>query len=118
MFQGEKMRPSSNAPAKVSRKASSQGAWISRNDSTPTAIDAEINATLSRDRGDSATTTKKKPTAAPGGAPPYFTTKAGSPRPKPNPRKDRPDITIKRQRPARTINTGPRRGSRVRRFEE
>src|SRR6202035_4243599 len=67
---------------------------------------------------DAATETKKKPPAPQSSEPPYFTTKAGSPRPKPNPRKDRPDIIIKRQSQARTINTGPRKGSRVRRFED
>src|SRR5450631_3447007 len=95
------MRPSSSAPASVSRKASSQGAWTSRNSSTATAIAAAISATRARDRFGAASVTRKNTIVPHSMEPPYFTTRAGSPTPSPNLRKPRPHTMVKMQSEAR-----------------
>ena len=103
MSHGEKMRPSNNAPASVSRNESSQGKCTSRNSSTPMAITAEIDAICRRGRRDAAIATRKNSIVAHSTEPPYLTNRPGSPRLNPNLRRLRPRIMIARQRPMRAI---------------
>ena len=70
-------------------------------------MEAEINTMLLGDRLEAAIATIKKTIVPHSTEPPYFTTEDGSPRPKPNPRKARPEMMIARHRQARIIKTAP-----------
>jgi hypothetical protein len=99
MSHGEKMRPSNNAPASVSRNESSQVKCTRRNSSTPIAITAEIDAIGHRGRLDAVIATKKTALSPTVRSRPYFTNGPGSPRLSPNPRR--------RQKPMR-VTVGDR----------
>src|SRR6266700_6030000 len=64
---------------------------------------AEIIAIIGRDNVGAAIATRKDTIIPHSIEPPYFTTKAGSPRPSPTPRKARPAAMIDRHRQMRAI---------------
>jgi hypothetical protein len=74
------------------------------------AITDAISAMRGRERCDAAIATRKNTIVPHNIEPPYFTTKAGRPRPRPHPRKARPQAMMARHRAARVIMRDPRLG--------